>query len=174
MKGTTSSVFTLLVDNEFGVLTRITALIRRAGWNIRSLAVAETKIPEISRLTICLECRHHTLEQVLDRMGRLDCVREILLYSKKTQVAQELALLHMKVEDVVSLPALCEELDATLLEQEDSHVILSAVYGEGELDRMIPRLKELGLIEIARTGAVSLRRILDDKEDAADETAPCR
>ncbi|MGI6404607.1 MAG: acetolactate synthase small subunit [Oscillospiraceae bacterium] len=165
MKGNTSSVFTLLVDNEFGVLTRITALIRRAGWNIRSLAVAETKTPEISRLTICLECRHNTLEQVLDRLKRLDCVREILPYSKETQVARELALLHLLVEDEASLQQVCQQMNATIVERKDGHVLLSAVCEEGYLDQMLPTLREQGLLDIARTGAISLRRNFDGKED---------
>lgn len=167
MKANTSAVFTLLVDNEFGVLTRITALIRRAGWNIRSLAVAETKTPEISRLTICLECRHHTLEQVLQRLGNLACVREISLYEPANQVARELALLHVTAEDETALQALCEKLGATVLEQDGAHVMLAAVCGEGELDAAMPELLAGGLVEIARTGAVSLRRYPHNEKEAA-------
>ena len=171
MKGNTTFVFTLLVDNEFGVLTRITALIRRAGWNIRSLSVAETKTTEGSRLTICLECRHYTLEQVLDRLSRLDCVRKILPYSKETQVARELALLHLETTDEAVLQQICRELSATPLEHKGGHVILSAVCEEGLLDQMLPWLREQGLVDIARTGAISLRRSLDCKEEASRETA---
>ncbi|GEM_PF-1110738 len=167
MKRNTSSVFTLLVDNEFGVLTRITALIRRAGWNIRSLAVAETKATETSRLTICLERRHNTVEQVLERLNRLDCVREILPYSKETQVARELALLHLSVKDEDTLQQLCRQLNATILERNGSHVLLSAVCEEGVLDNILPTLREQGLLDIARTGAITLRRYLEGKEDAA-------
>lgn len=162
MRATSSWIFTLLVDNEFGVLNRITALIRREGWNIRYLAVAETKDPEISRLTICLECRQHTFEQVLERLGRLACVKEITLYSEENQVARELALLHMRMEDEMQLQELCEELNADILEIDGEHCILSAVCEEGRLDGMMASLLERGLVEIARTGAISLKKHTQD------------
>lgn len=67
----------LTVDNEFGVLTRVTALIRREGWNIKSLSVDETERSDISRMTIDLECAEHTAEQVIKRLSRLASVRAI-------------------------------------------------------------------------------------------------
>ncbi len=64
----------LLVDNEFGVLTRITALVRREGFNIRCLAVDETENPEISRLLICVESMQSAVPRVVVRLNRLGCV----------------------------------------------------------------------------------------------------
>jgi len=156
IKATTNSVFTLLVDNEFGVLTRITAMIRRAGWNIRSLAVAETKIPEISRLTICLECRHHTLSYVLGRLGTLKCVREITVFSDETQVAREFAILQLK-SPKSAIEVLCKRFSISVLENDGDKYFISVTAEPGELDELIA---ELGgnLVDIARTGAVALRR----------------
>lgn len=65
----------LLVDNEFGVLTRITALVRRDGFNIKSLAVTETKNPGVSRLLIAVECVDSAFPKVLSRLGKLGCVK---------------------------------------------------------------------------------------------------
>lgn len=66
----------MMVDNEFGVLTRITALVRREGFNIKSLAVSVTENPEVSRMLIAVECVDSALSKVLERLSRLDCVRE--------------------------------------------------------------------------------------------------
>ncbi|MDL2232683.1 acetolactate synthase small subunit [Ruminococcaceae bacterium OttesenSCG-928-L11] len=166
MKGYTSHVFTLMVDNEFGVLTRITALIRRAGWNIRSLAVAETAVPEISRLTICLECRHHSFETVLERLGRQSCVREIAVYEPDNQVARELAILRVENEDEMSMESLVEQYGAQIIEQsEDGRFLCSLCCDAGELDRWLPDLRRLGLVEIARTGTIAMQRNLDREEE---------
>ncbi len=73
----TTQILTMNVDNEFGVLTRITALIRRAGLNIKGLSVAETVSPQIARLTVNVEMQGIPLEDILGRLQRLDCVRGI-------------------------------------------------------------------------------------------------
>lgn len=65
----------LTVDNEFGVLTRITALVRREGFNILSLAVAVTENPEVSRMVMAVECVDGAFDRVLGRLRRLGCVR---------------------------------------------------------------------------------------------------
>ncbi|NLG36549.1 MAG: ACT domain-containing protein [Clostridiales bacterium] len=65
----------LIVDNEFGVLTRITALVRREGFNIISLAVTVTDNPELSRAFIAVECIQSAFPKVLERLRKLACVR---------------------------------------------------------------------------------------------------
>ena len=161
MKSNRMDVFTLLVDNEFGVLTRITALIRRAGWNIRSLAVAETAVPEVSRLTICLECRHHTLEQVLERLGKLNCVQEITLFSTEDQVARELCLLRMKAEDEATVEQFVNQWDAQVIGEGDSEVVLSVCCLPQEIDSLLEEYKD-NIRDIARTGTIAIR--LGEKE----------
>jgi len=66
----------LLVDNEFGVLTRITALLRREGFNIISLAVNTTGNPEVSRLLIAVECIDSAFGRAMARLVKLGCVRK--------------------------------------------------------------------------------------------------
>jgi acetolactate synthase-1/3 small subunit len=70
--------FYMLVDNEFGVLTRITAMLRREGFNIKSLAVEVTDIPEISQMLISVECLESAVSRVLIRLNKLGCVKKAL------------------------------------------------------------------------------------------------
>lgn len=155
MKQFRTDVFTLMVDSEFGVLTRITALIRRAGGNIRSLSVAQTAVPEISRLTVSLDCRHFTLDSVLDRLRRLNCVREISVFSPDTQVAQELCLLRVAA-DSPDLDALCARWDAQKLDQQNGEVILSVRCAPDDTPAMQEQFQALGLLDMARTGTIAL------------------
>ena len=158
MQGNKKTVFTLMVDNEFGVLTRITALIRRAGWNIRSLAVAETAVRQISRLTICLECRHDTLENVLRKLGRLDCVREVSIFEPESQVQQEMALLRVDAGSLAALDGLSRELTIKPLHKDENEMLL-AVSGESALiDAALAHLRENGLLEAARTGMIAMKK----------------
>ncbi|MEI6100544.1 MAG: ACT domain-containing protein [Eubacteriales bacterium] len=69
----------MLVDNEFGVLTRITALLRREGFNIMSLAVEVTENPEISQLLVSVECMDTALPRVLGRLNKLGCVKDAVV-----------------------------------------------------------------------------------------------
>jgi acetolactate synthase-1/3 small subunit len=158
MQGNKKAVFTLMVDNEFGVLTRITALIRRAGWNIRSLAVAETAVSAVSRLTICLECRNTTLEQVLHKLGRLDCVREVSIFEPENQVQQELALLRIEPGALDALESLAGELAIKRLHENENEILL-AVSGESAgIDAALGAIKENGLLEAARTGMIAMKK----------------
>lgn len=68
--------FYMLVDNEFGVLTRITAMLRREGFNIKSLAVEVTDNPEISQMLVSVECIDSALPRVLTRLNKLGCVKK--------------------------------------------------------------------------------------------------
>lgn len=163
MKGNHTAVFTLKVDNEFGVLTRITALIRRAGWNIRSLAVAETKTPETSRLTICLECKNNTLDFVLEKLGKLNCVREISIFSRENQVAQEMALLRMKPEGVSYLDQFKDTVWIKTLFEGKGEILLAISCQPEQMDELLLGLRDRGLSEVARTGTIALK--LPQEED---------
>lgn len=158
MNGNKTSVFTLMVDNEFGVLTRITALIRRAGWNICSLAVAESEKKELSRLTICLECRHHTLESVLERLGKLNCVRKVSVYEKETQVAQELALMRVTRECSGKFDWLRDRGDVKTLAENGDELLLAITCSPERIESALREVEGAGLIEVARTGTIVMER----------------
>jgi len=159
MKGDQIYIFTLMVDSEFGVLTRVTALIRRSGWNIRSLAVSETAVLEVSRLTISLECKGITYQTVLDKLGRLDCVREIALFSPDAQATRELALVRLERPcSSDELTELCAGCMLELLEKTDGTVLFSLAGPPFALDAALDRVKKLGDVDTARTGPIALKK----------------
>ncbi len=88
----TPHLLMLEVDNEFGVLTRITAQIRREGWNIPGLSVAKLPGGLTARLTLSLLCPQSSAAAVTDRLARLNCVRSITSCTKGTHAIAELAL----------------------------------------------------------------------------------
>lgn len=153
-----TQTLTLMVDNEFGVLTRVTAMVRREGWNIKSLSVAETANPAVSRLTLCVECVPGTLEHVTARLGRLASVRSLSLYTPATHTGRELLLARINA-DGDALAALAASHGARLL----GGGVLQACGTPEELDALLAGLRALGPVEAARSGIVTLENKENDR-----------
>ena len=81
----------LLVDNEFGVLTRITALVRRDGVNIHSLAVTDTEKVELSHMMLSVECIETRLPRLLEQLQKLSCVKKAIALDDSFQLGESLA-----------------------------------------------------------------------------------
>ena len=171
MNDKNSHVFTLMVDNEFGVLTRITALIRRIGCNIHSLTVSETAGREIARLTLRLECRHHTPQAVIDRITRLDCVHEMTPFTPQTQTARELALLRVRPSSLPRFHTLCESTGAQILEENGGEYILSASGDHEQINRLLADFRTEGLVDLARTATIALNKQSLQKGDDTQSTS---
>ena len=157
MKSRVAHILTLMVDNEFGVLTRITAQIRREGWNIKSLAVAETIDPAISRITLALECYDTTLPEVMHRLSRLACVRSVTAYSPDQYVCRELCIARVSAQGE-AVQQVSERFRARLLSQDGGVSLLEMAAEPPELDAFLQALRELGEVSVARTGAITLER----------------
>lgn len=155
MNQRTAHILTLMVDNEFGVLTRITSQIRREGWNIKSLAVAESTDTAISRITVALECFDATLPTVLHRLSKLACVRTVTAYEPEQYVCRELLVAKLGAPE--KLEQLREAYAFSVLEGTNGAVLEFAGTPQ-ELDAFILALEKLGEKNIARTGPITLER----------------
>jgi acetolactate synthase-1/3 small subunit len=154
----------LLVDNEFGVLTRVTALVRREGWNIKSLVVAETMNPAVSRLTISVECIDSTLPQVLDRLGRLACVRSIAAFAAETHFSRELVMLTVSGCGAAEAARKAAAAGARLLDEGPGSATLEFAGAPEQAEDLVAALKPLGIVNVARSGIVTLERPKKEEE----------
>lgn len=159
MSKRTVQTLILLVDNEFGVLTRITGNIRREGWNIRSLVVAETLDAAVSRLTISVECIDSSLPQVLDRLGKLNCVRSLSLYSPATHFALELVLVTLGSGAGEAALKAAEGLGARAVEGSGRGCPTLEFTGTYEqAESLLDTLRPYGVANVARSGLIALER----------------
>ncbi|MDL2257620.1 acetolactate synthase small subunit [Eubacteriales bacterium OttesenSCG-928-K08] len=154
-KPQTAHILTLMVDNEFGVLTRITAQIRREGWNIKSLAVAECMEPSVSRITLSLECFDTTLPNVVHRLSRLACVRSVTPCDDSIHLSRELAIVRAKPSAAKAVIAIAAEFGAKIVETEQE-VTLELSGDPVTLDDFCKRLNEIPDVDVARTGPIVL------------------
>jgi acetolactate synthase I/III small subunit len=148
----------LMVDNEFGVLTRVTSLVRREGWNIKSLVVAETMNPAVSRLTLSVECIDSTLQQVLDRMGKLACVRGIKAYSDATHLSRELVMVTVGCEKRAWAEEAAKAIGAKVVGSCGECLTIEFTGEPEHADNLISALKPFGIVNIARSGVVALEK----------------
>lgn len=136
--------FRLMVDNKPGVLTRITSLIRREGWNILTLTVGETPNDDVSMATICLLGVSSAVDVVLSRCGRLDCVRSIEAITPENSTVREMLLMTFEGECPEAIAAGCTV---------DAEGVYSYIGSKQKLDELVAQLKPL---HHARSGAVCL------------------
>ncbi len=141
----THHLLTLEVDNEFGVLTRISAQIRREGWNIPGLSVAELPGGLTARLTLSLLCPQSSAAAVTGRLSRLNCVRSIEYCTDSTHSIAELALFACDDGDE-ALKAGCSEV---------SGGVYRFCGKKDEIDSLIERLSPRGL---SRSGEIAVKR----------------
>ena len=153
-------VISILVSNEAGVLSRVTGLFSRRGFNIDSLSVGKTRDPEVSRITITMECDQSTMEQLLKQSKKLYVVLGIEELPKSRSVTRELALIKVRAEvgarngirDIAAI------FGANIQDVSTESMILEIISSEDSIDEFIRLLEPYGIIEMTRTGLTGLCR----------------
>lgn len=153
-------VISVLVLNEFGVLTRVAGLFSGRGYNIESLSVAETTNPEVSRMTIVTSGDPAVIEQIIKHLRKLIPVLKVVDVTDKPHVERELLLLKVKAteENKNEIFRLVEIFRAKIIDVSPNSYIIELTGDPDKLDAFIDLFKGLELMEIARTGIVSLQR----------------
>jgi len=150
----------VLVENKPGVLTRVAGLFARRGFNIDSLVVAETEDPQVSRMTITIEERDQSVEQITKQLHKLINVLKITTLDAGSSVERELLLVKVKA-DARSRPEIMQMVEifgATIVDV-TSEVLLIEMTGTREkVGAFIDLLAPFGIIELMRTGRLAMSR----------------
>jgi acetolactate synthase-1/3 small subunit len=150
----------VLVEDRPGVLARIASLFSRRGFNIESLAVGPTEVPDISRMTIVVSVEELPLEQVTKQLNKLVEVLKIVELESDSAVQRELLLVKVRA-DADSRGQVLEI--ATLFKAKTVDVAMDAltieVTGDQEkLDAFLRLVEPFGIRELAQSGMVALGR----------------
>tara|TARA_Y100001968_G_C18894044_1_gene497574 strand:- start:66 stop:572 length:507 start_codon:yes stop_codon:yes gene_type:complete len=150
----------VLVEDESGALSRIAGLVARRGFNIDSLAVGPAEAPGISRLTMVVEGDNQTLQQMSKQLDKLINVLDVIDLSTLPAVERELMLLKVSANESQrgEIFDLVQVFRAKVVDVSDLALTLEVVGDPGKLVAIEKLLKPYGIIEIARTGKIALKR----------------
>ena len=153
-------VLSILVDNEPGVLSRISGLFSGRGYNIDSLCVAETLDPKISRITIVTTADMPVIEQIKKQLNKLINILKVYELTGSEFVEREMALIKVKATPEYRAEILrivdifrCKVVDVGL-----NHYTIEVTGTEDKLKALLSLLKPIGVKEIAKTGIIALLR----------------
>src|SRR5213078_4149338 len=150
----------VLVENKFGVLSRVAGLFSARGYNIESLSVGETLDPSVSRMTLVVTGDEFVIEQVTKQLHKLIDVIKVSDLTDDDHVERELMLIRVNAE-----PQHREEIlrtadifRAKVVDVTPVSFVLEATGDEGKLESLIELLRPMGIQELVRTGKVVIAR----------------
>ncbi|ALX04463.1 MULTISPECIES: acetolactate synthase small subunit [Aeromicrobium] len=171
---TTQHTLSVLVENTPGVLARVSSLFMRRGFNIDSLAVGPTEIPEISRMTIVVNVDELPLEQVTKQLNKLVNVLKIVELDSSSAVERELMLIKVRT-DAQTRGQVLETVQlfrAKVVDVSTDAVTIEATGDSGKLTAMLNVLEPFGIREIAQSGRVAIGRGARSITDRTLRTVP--
>lgn len=153
-------MLSVLVENKPGVLTRISGLFARRGFNIDSLAVGETEDPRLSRMSIAVDGQDQPLEQVTKQLHKLVNVIKITDLEPATSVQRELVLIKVKAdaENRAEIIQIAEIFRAKIVDVSAHTLIVEVTGGREKLDGITALLRPFGIVELVRTGRIAMGR----------------
>lgn len=153
-------VFQLLVDNTSGVLSRISGLFSRRGYNIESITAGVTADPRYTRITIVTSGDDEILEQIEKQLAKLVDIRNIKVLEPERSVYRELALIKVKAspEQRQSVIAITDIFRANIIDVAQESLIIELTGNQSKIDAFLGLLTGYEILELARTGIAGLGR----------------
>ena len=150
----------ILVNNQFGVLNRVTSMFRRRQFNITSLTVSETESEEFSRITVQSEGDEIKKEQLINQLYKLPDVVSIAELDNLDTVNRELLLIKVKNDPNVrgEVSAASDAYEGKIVDYTKDSIIIQMIGDSRTIDNFVTLMKDFGILEICRTGVVSLQR----------------
>jgi acetolactate synthase-1/3 small subunit len=150
----------VLVENEFGVLSRVASLFSGRGFNIESLSVAPTNEEGMSRMTIVTRGDEQILEQITKQLNKLIDVIKVIDFTDGSGVEREMALIKVtaEVESRAEVLRIVDIFRAKIIDVTPKSYTIEATGNPVKIDAILELLRPLGLKELVRTGSVAIGR----------------
>jgi acetolactate synthase-1/3 small subunit len=147
-----------LMQDQPGVLTRAVSLFRRRGFNIASLTVGHTEIPNVSRMTVVVESDE--VEQVVYQLDRLVEVIDVTDVTHEQTVDREMALIKVKATNGnrAEIVALCDVFNAKVVDVSKTSLIIEMTGTPAKVENLIEVIEPFGISEMMRTGQIAMMR----------------
>ncbi len=159
-RAASARTLSVLVEDQPGVLNRVSSLLRRRRFNVESLNVGASEQPGLSRMTIALHADDAATEQAVKQLYKLLEVRKVTDLSDERFIGRELALVKVAAspETLAQLREIAELFGARVIDVAPRSVVIEAVGSEARIASLLEMVRPYGIREIARTGRVAITR----------------
>jgi len=150
----------VLVEDKPGVLTRVAALFSRRGFNINSLAVGPTELPDISRITVVVEVEGAALEQVTKQLNKLIEVLKVVELEAHASVQREILLVKVRADPATRSQVIdtIQLFKAKVVDVTTDAVVIEATGNSDKLRALLDVLEPFGIKELVQSGMVAVGR----------------
>lgn len=155
-----SFVLAIYVDNKFGVLTRVTSMFTRRGFNIDALTVGVTESPDYSRITISMSGDGYARAQMINQLRKLYNVKKVEILDESDSIERELLLIKVKnnQQEHQLLLSSIDIFKAKIIDYSVDSFSLEVTGSSDKIDAFIEMVRPVGIIESCRTGVVALSK----------------
>jgi len=150
----------VLVENKFGVLTRVAGLFSGRGYNIDTLNVGPTHDPSVSRMTIVTRGDDATLEQIVKQLNKLVDVLKVQDFREGEYVDRELVLVRVTVDSKTraEVMQITDIFRAKIVDVQAKTLTIEATGDESKIEKFLELMSTFGIVELTRTGKIALPR----------------
>jgi acetolactate synthase-1/3 small subunit len=150
----------VLVENKFGVLARVSGMFSGRGFNIDTLNVAPTHDPALSRITATLKGDESSLDMVIKQLRKLVNVVEVVDFEEGQAVMRELLIVKVKADRRTrsEIMQICDIFRAKIVNVGRKDVIIEMTGDENKMTAFVGLIQDFGIIELSRTGMLALKR----------------
>jgi acetolactate synthase-1/3 small subunit len=150
----------VLVENEFGVVSRVASLFSSRGFNIDSFIGAPTNEEGISRITIVTHGDESVLEQITKQLNKLIDIIKVIDFSDGSGIEREMALIKVAAEDEnrAEVLRIVDIFRAKIIDVTSRSYTIEATGNPNKIDAIIELLRPLGVKELVRTGSITIGR----------------
>ena len=149
-----------MVEDKPGVLNRVASLFRRRGFNIESIAVGHSELPHISRMTIVVDGKTTSVEQVRKQLEKVVDVVRVTEIDSDDMISRELALVKVKTTPTTrsEIMQIVDIFRANIVDVQAEAVTVEVTGDEEKINSLLELLDKFGIRELARTGRIAMTR----------------
>ena len=153
-------IYSVLVENRSGVLSKVSGLFARRCFNIDSLVVGETFDPEVSNMTIVSSGDERTLEQIEKQLNKKIDVIKIKTFSEEESTSRELMLVKVKYNksNRKEIMEICELMDAKIVDKSKNLMTIQICDTPDQTNLLLQMFSTNIIVEVARTGTLALQK----------------
>lgn len=150
----------VLVENHFGVLARVSGLFSARGYNIDSLSVGVTEDPKVSRMTVVVDGDERVLEQIVKQLNKLVDTIDVLDLTQEDFVERELMMVKVNATSAQrsEIIEMANIFRAKVVDMAPGTITIEATGSEGKLRALLDLVRPFGIVELVRSGRIAIAR----------------